>query len=64
MTYGTMPEEISLEHDIDAVLGLTRADGADGSSLLDEAAPITATDVQPEDEGEEEEAPSQDDEED
>lgn len=63
MTYGTMPEETTPEGGMDAVLGLTSADGGDGSSLLDEAVPIAAT--QPEDEGErEEEAPSKDDEED
>lgn len=31
-----MSDEITLEHDVDAVLGLVRAEGAEAGSLLDE----------------------------
>jgi hypothetical protein len=43
-------DEITLEHDLDQVLGLMTADGAEGASLLDEAMPPVASAIaEPED---------------
>ncbi len=40
MTYEITLDEIAREHDVDFVLGLVTAEGAEGASLLDEAMPI------------------------
>ena len=53
MTNGTVPDHI--EHDVDAVLGLVTADGAEVASLLDEQLTSHSEGPEDDDEAEEEE---------